>query len=263
MDVSAARAHIERLRGGRPFHLTVCTSTYDTAHESVADQVAGKWAELRAAFPPGGLVRPALLIASDGGAAFEREAQRGDPATRVVAVPAGGLAVTTKGRALRTALSVGLGDAPDALVYVNLNLKVDARNLAPALVPFAAGDADVVCGSRAPEDGGAALGNGPLGAAKSRVWSNLARTVLPQLAAFHDPNAPLKLMSPAAARIIVDEGRVDGLGFDAEWLCLWLAHGLRIARVPIVWTQRAGSRPPWELVPEMLVSLALTRLRFP
>ena len=247
--------------------LAVCTTSYDTAHEPVADQVAMKITELRAAFADDD-VACTLFIADDGSApGFARSARAG--AERIDAAQALRLVPTrasvqrwgSKGRAVRAALAAALASSPtpDALVYVNLNLKVPARHVAEAV--RAAGGVDVVVGTRSPVDGGAALGNGALGLLKSRAWSKLARAALPELVGLRDPNAPLKLMSRHAAQLIVDEGRVDGVGFDAEWLCLWRRAGLSIAPIPIVWQQRAGSRPPWELVPEMLLELAQTRRR--
>ncbi len=249
-------------------HLAVCTCSYDTAHESVADQVETKIADLRAALVNAD-PRVSLFITDDpsrpGFAAAAREGARRAGGELVLVPPSVSSSRGGKGHALRTALAAALATTPTpgAFVYVNLNLKVPARFIAAALAQ--ASGVDVVVGSRSPHDGGSARGQGALGMLKSRVWSSLARAALPQLAgprpSFWDPNAPLKLMSEAAARLIVDEGRIDGVGFDAEWLCLWLRAGLRVEVIPIVWEQRAGSRPPWGLVPEMLLELAATRRR--
>ena len=250
-------------------HLAVCTCSYDTAHESVTGQLEEKLAGLRAAFPRGGPVRVSLWIADDAagsaGGAFGADIQafmaRSDEAIHVVSCAPRGRG-SQKGRAVRTAVAAALGERPEALAYVNLNAKVDARYLGPALAPLQKGAADVVSGSRSPRDGGQAIGSGTLGVAKSRAWAAIAQAALPELSDISDPSSPLKMMTTAAAELVVAESNVDGLGFDVEWLCLWKRAGLRIAKVPIVWRQRPGSRPPWELIPEMLWTLASSRRRF-
>lgn len=249
--------------------LAICTTGYDTAHESVADQVQTKIADLCAALDHQN-VEISVFIGDDGSDPFFAPAARAG-AARIPEVPTLIVPTTStstrgrKGKALRAALAAAVSSTPtpDAFVYLNLNLKVPARCVAAAVTRARAhrslGGVDVVVGSRSPRDGGTAKGTGAIGALKSRVWSSVAHAALPQLRTFADPNAPLKLMSERAARMIVSEGNIDGVGFDAEWLCLWLRAGLRVATIPMVWEQRAGSRPPWELVPEMLSELAQTR----
>ena len=246
-------------------HLAVCTTAYDTGHESVALQVQRKIEGLRSIFPEG---QWSFYVASESpeftAAVEQGVADAGSAETHIVLFTRRHRG-DTKGLGLRHALRAAMTGAgrmqADALAYINLNLKVDARYLADALAPIARGDADVVVGTRAPSEGGEATGQGTLGLAKSRAWSALARAMVPSLAGFADPNAPLKVMTRAACQVVLEGARVDGVGLDAEWLCLWQATGQRMIKVPIVWTQRPGSSPPWHLIPEMLLSLAYTRWR--
>ena len=121
--------------------------------------------------------------------------------------------------------------------------------------------ADAAAGSRAAADGGARIGAGPLGRAKSLAWGALVRRALPSLRGLRDPNAPLKVLSPAAARTLLASARTAGVALHVEWLALLLAAGMRLETFPVVWRQRAGSRVPWELAPESLSELARIRGR--
>ncbi|MCB9547072.1 MAG: hypothetical protein H6706_14665 [Myxococcales bacterium] len=247
-------------------------ASYDTAFEPVADQVASKVAELQQILGTGAAARWRLFLVDDtpAGVGFAEAAAAGrgrHPAdaerVHVVALPGVGRDFEgLKGRALRAGFAEALGRGPAAVAYVNLNLKVDARQAALGLGPVLAGQVDAAIGSRAAGDGGVVRGAGALGRIKSRAFSRIARAALPPLHAYADQNAPLKIFSPRAARLIASAGRVDRVAFDCEWLMLLVGHGLTAARFPVAWIQRAGSHPPWHLIGPSLVDLARVRRRW-
>jgi len=237
--------------------------SYDTAFESIGRQVRGRMEQLTAAYGIDGPIQWSLWIVDDlptssafGPAVETAMRAYADlyQAGRLRTVPMhsrpqriGGL----KGRALLDGMSAALDDGPalDAVVYLNLNLKVDARLSALGLLPVLTGLCDAAVGSRAHRDGGVVLGAGNLGRAKSLAYSFLARSALPPLDNFQDTNAPLKVFSSAAARALVQTARIDQVTLDCEWLMIMHAQGFSMNRFPVAWIQRGGSRPPWHLIP--------------
>lgn len=250
------------------------TCSYDTDFEPVAEQVRRKVEELLLVFPEGGPVRFSLVVVNDAplerASAFAEGVRAGFARCPRFLVEEGRLALLPlsggepgpfglKGRALRQGIARALDGGADVVVYVNLNLKAHAAQAATGLRALLDESLDAATGSRARIDGGAQLGAGPLGVAKSRVYSRLLREALPPLARFHDATGPMKVLTREAARAIVDTARIDGAGFDGEWLAVLWAQGFRLGRFPLVWAQRRGSRPPWTLVGGMLLDLARLR----
>ncbi len=275
-EARAAAVRVTTLLPPGGLELAFVACSYDTAHEAIDAQIDEKLRQLVDVFPTDGPVRFSLTIVDDTppdsafGAGVERGFARAPRALldegRLTAaqLPGGGPAMWgRKGAALRAGMDTALLRSPDVIVYVNLNLKVDARQAATGLVEMLSSQADVVVGTRARGEGGLALGAGALGRAKSVAWSRLVQGALPALGDLQDQNAPLKLFSPVAARAIVAQGAVEGVGFDPEWLAICVRGGLSIRRFPVVWEQRAGSRPPWGLVPGMVKDLVkvVRRLR--
>lgn len=250
-----------RLRVGPPTRLAFVVCSYDTAFESVADQIEEKIRQLTAAYSIEESIQWSLWVVDDlpaqrgFGDAVREGFRRADVRLRLTAslrcvsmvsrAPRkGGL----KGRALIDGFSAALRWQPDVVIYLNLNLKVDAQMSALCVEAVAHGQADVAVGSRFSGDGGIVIGAGPLGRLKSRVFSRMARTALPSLGAYVDTNAPVKVFSAAAAAHLVRHARLDDVTLDCEWLLLVQSAGFRMARFPIAWIQRPGSRPPWHMV---------------
>ena len=150
----------------------------------------------------------------------------------------------------------------DAVVYLNLNLKVHAALAAPGIAAVLAGRCAVAVGSRAEEDGGLVIGAGGLGRLKSRAYSRLARTLLPPLCGFIDTNAPVKIFNAQAARALVATAQIDEVTLDCEWLMIMHVQGFEMGRFPIAWVQREGSRPPWHLIPLSIRDLFRIRRRW-
>lgn len=231
----------------------VVTSTYDTAHEPLALQLADRVHGLRA-FAPGRVFvagpQPPLT------AGMRELAPDVAVHVRVVAVAAH----TPRGAAVRAALAAALAESDaDSFAMMNLNRKVAMRDLERAASVRARTGCDVVVGSRRPGDGGRAEGRGALGDLKSAAWSAVVASLLPALAGVRDPSAPLKLMNRRAAALVVEHATVDGIAFDVDWLALWIAAGLTLEVTPIRWSQAPGSRPPWGAVLAMVRDVARLR----
>lgn len=252
------------------------TSSYDTAFEPVAGQVRARIMQLRDAYGTGGPLSWSLWVVDDLGedSIFSTAVQDGfscEPVLlrqgRVRLVPLGSGAARpggVKGKALRDGMAAALAEpgGQDALVYINLNLKVDAVLSAPGLATVLAGASDVAIGTRARRDGGVVVGAGAAGRAKSIAWNLLVRAMLPELAGWYDTNAPVKIFTPAAARHLIDRARIDSVSMDAEWLLLMQRAGFRLSRFPVAWVQRQGSRPPWHLVTGCFRDVLAIRKRF-
>lgn len=250
-------------RPPRPISVAVVACSYDTGFEPVADQVLGKIEQLTEAFGVDGPVSWSLWIVDDlpPEAAFTDAARAGFAAApaalldqgRLHCVPMstrprqpGGL----KGRALLDGMQAALDAEPalDAVVYVNLNLKVSAQHIATGLRVLLDGACDAAMGTRAPAHGGAVIGAGALGRFKSKVYSRLARALLPPLASHLDTNAPMKIFGRAAAEHLLARAEIDQVTMDCEWLMIMYEGGFRVAQWPVAWTQREGSRPPWGMI---------------
>ena len=270
-SLTAARA----LRAGARCKVAFVTCSYDTAFEPVADQVEEKIRQLSAAFGVDDAVEWSLWIVddlppeADFGAAVRDGFARAPAALRDQArlrcVPMssrpprpGGL----KGRALLDGMVAALSWAPDLVVYLNLNLKVDARFSAVGVASVVKGRLDVAIGSRAEVDGGVVAGAGTFGRIKSRVYSRVARTALPPLGDYVDTNAPVKVFSAQAARHLVTYARLDEVTLDCEWLLLCQTAGFRMGRFPIAWIQRAGSPTPWHFIASSLRDVWRVRRRW-
>lgn len=237
--------------------LAVVTCDYDTAFAPVAAQLRTKVEQLQDLD-----AMVSLWVAGAQGAFLEAveavRAELGDaPKVPIhpVLVPAG----TAKGAALRTAVGAAAAADPDLFAYVNLNLKVDARSLGPALETLEDPTVAAVVGTRDAREGGGHHGQGALGHLKTRGFNRLVRRMFPSLEGFRDTNAPMKVFRPGAAQAIRTRARVEGLAFDCEWLLLFQRQPGRLVRQPIEWRQRAGSRPPYGQLRIVLEDLRRTR----
>ncbi len=103
------------------------------------------------------------------------------------------------------------------------------------------------------------MGQGHLGTMKSRGFNRVAQRFFPELGGYADTNAPLKVMRRELGERILERARIDGIAFDCEWLLILHATNCRIEKLPITWRQLPGSRPPYSLVPKVLVDLVRTR----
>lgn len=264
----AWRSSRRLLARAEPLELHVVLTSYDTSFEPIAAQVATKLEELRSVFPAHGPVNVHVRIVDDASAksTFGREVDRAFAAAR--RGPAAGMELVReplfygspgpwgrKGLALREGFLSALDAGADVVVYANLNLKVHAAQIATGLALLVDGALDAAIGSRADDDGGRAVGRNRLGELKSDLYSQAVHAVFPELAGYRDQNAPLKLFSRRAARVICERARIDDLAHDVEWLLFLEEAGLAIGRFPILWQQRRGSRPPFGAIGSMLNDL--------
>ncbi|MEO1483815.1 MAG: hypothetical protein AAFU77_17030 [Myxococcota bacterium] len=148
----------------------------------------------------------------------------------------------------------------DALVYLNLNLKVHAALSATGVRRVVCEGHGAAIGTRSPEEDGWTRGAGTLGRSKSRVFNALVAGMLPEIGRYRDTNAPLKVFGPRAIEVLCEGSRSSHITMDCEWLLLLHREGLDPVRFPIVWTQAPGSHPPWHRVPAS--ALDVFRLRF-
>jgi hypothetical protein len=255
----------------RPFELCAITCSYDTAFEPIAEQVRAKLAELRSVFPDDGPVRLRLVVVDDTGAPGFAEATqaafseavpwlRDSDRLSCVRLPLDDAAPWgRRSLAVRAALDEALSREPDAVLQINLNLKVHAAQAATGLRALLDSGAEAAIGSRAFADGGRQAGAGLVGRAKSVAYNRLVHAALPPLSAFGDIGSPMKVISARAARVIARRSRIDSVGFEAEWLAILDANDLPAVRFGILWQQRAGSRPPLEKSGRMLADLAQVR----
>jgi hypothetical protein len=263
-DEAAARL----ARADRRVELCAVTCSYDTAFEPVEEQTREKLAQLARVFPADGPVGVSLVVVDDSGdptfrAACERAFDDAPFARERLAVHAVGAQTPgrwgQRGRATREGLSHALARAPDAILHINLNLKVHAAQAAVGLETMLTHDVAAAIGSRARRDGGDQAGAGVVGRGKSLAFNRLVRGALPALSSFRDIGSPMKVLAPAAARAIVRRSRLDDIAFETEWLTILVASGLPLTRFGILWQQRSGSRPPLEKSLQMLADVQRLR----
>ena len=261
---------------GQPKNVAFIACSYDTRFESLDMQLHEKVRQLTDAYGLEGPVRWSLWVVDDlpDTAWFGRNVQNAfnsAPDLRILESRLHVLKMSSckpcpeglKGQALLDGMAAALRAQPDldAVIYINLNLKVNAVFSAPGLLQLLRGTCDAAIGSRACRDGGLAVSAGWAGRLKSRGFNLLVRTMLPQLAAYHDTNAPMKIFSPAAAWHLIRNARIPSVTMDCEWLLLLHNSSFCISCFPIVWEQRPGSRPPWHLSIKCLTEVYHVRKR--
>jgi hypothetical protein len=237
--------------------------SYDTSFEPVEDQITEKVDQLIETFGLDEKIHWSLWVVDDlpEEEGFGRAVQHGFSALserlgsdsrlkllklKTAKPVAGGL----KGRALLDGMEAALKNDPglSAVVYINLNLKVDAGLSTLGLKQVLCDGFDAAIGTRSPEKGGLVIGRGIAGNLKSRVFNLLVRMLLPPIKTYYDTNAPMKVYNPAAAGLLVRSAVLPTVSMDCEWLMLLHLNGYQAACFPIAWVQRFGSRPPWYMI---------------
>ncbi len=244
-------------------HVAFICCSYDTSFEPVETQILKKVDRLVEIYGLEGKVRWSLWVVDDlpDEEGFGQSVRRGFNAAserhgcksrlnllkmKSAHPVTGGL----KGRALLDGMAAVLENDPclSAIVYINLNLKVDAVFSAIGLSQVLLKGVDAAIGSRASGEGGLALGRGWAGNFKSRVFNFLVRKLLSLIKCYHDTNAPMKIYKPEAAALLVRYGAIPTVSMDCDWLMLLHLNGYKTAAFPVVWEQRPGSRPPWHMI---------------
>jgi len=261
----------------RAKHVAFICCSYDTFFEPVESQIIKKVEQLEETFGMNGKIRWSLWVVDDlpDEEGFGHAVRRGFNSVsdkpgiesrlkfvkmKTAKPVAGGL----KGRALLDGMEAALKDDPclSAIVYINLNLKVDAGLSARGLKEVLCEGFDAAIGSRVSGEGGAALGRGWAGNIKSRVFNLLVRKLLPPINCYYDTNAPMKVYTPAAAGLLVRYCGIPTVSMDCDWLMLLHLNGYDAIRFPIGWEQRPGSRPPWHMVLPCFMDVLKIRKRW-
>ncbi len=145
------------------------------------------------------------------------------------------LAEKGRGRALRTAW---LASDAEVVCYMDVDLSTDLRALHPLLRSLMSGDADLAIGSRLAA--GARVVRGFKREFISRSYNMMLRAVL--RTRFSDAQCGFKAVRRDVAQKLLPEVRDDGWFFDTELLVVAQRAGMRIAEVPVHWTDDPDSR---------------------
>jgi|SRR5215813_1531827 len=159
--------------------------------------------------------------------------RRPDVAARVLRFPQN----HGKGHAVRAGLLAA--EAPIAL-FSDADLSTPITELPKLVDPIEAGDYDLTLGSRA-------LDRSLIGQRQpwrreqgGKIFNAIVRlaTGLP----FADTQCGFKAFRMEVARPIIEQGQIDGFGFDVELLFLAERAGMRMLEVPVRWDHHEGSK---------------------
>ncbi len=140
-----------------------------------------------------------------------------------------------RGRALSAAW---LASTARVVAYMDVDLSTDLAALLPLVAPLLSGHSDVAIGSRLART--AQVARGPKREFISRGYNLLLRAVL--LTRFSDAQCGFKALRAECARQLLPHVHDTGWFFDTELLVLAERSGLRIAEVPVDWTDDPDSR---------------------
>jgi putative flippase GtrA len=152
-----------------------------------------------------------------------------------------------RGRALQHVWTVSTARV---VAYMDVDLSTDLNALLPLVAPLLSGHSDVAIGNRLSRS--ARVVRGPKRELISRGYNLLLRTTL--RARFSDAQCGFKAMRVECAQALLPHVRDTSWFFDTELLVLAERSGLRIAEVPVDWTDDPDSRVD-------IVSTALADLR--
>jgi dolichyl-phosphate beta-glucosyltransferase len=108
------------------------------------------------------------------------------------------------------------------------------------LLAAIAGGSDIAIGSRA-VDRTMIAGHAPQIRELAGIIFNLSVRLLLGLP-FHDTQCGFKAFDRERCRIIFEQQRIEGFGFDPEILFLARRHGLKVIEVPVRWAHEPGSK---------------------
>ncbi|HZE88425.1 MAG TPA: glycosyltransferase [Verrucomicrobiae bacterium] len=143
-----------------------------------------------------------------------------------------------KGHAVRTGVVASKGRY---VAFMDVDLSTSPSYI-PAFLTEAAAGADVVVATRRAPGAATIPPQGPLRRIGGKIFTRLACAALSLPKTTTDVTCGFKMFRGAVARALFLRQKLDGWGFDAE--ILYLAHraGLKIAELPIRWSNRADSR---------------------
>ncbi|HEY8300871.1 MAG TPA: bifunctional glycosyltransferase family 2/GtrA family protein [Jatrophihabitans sp.] len=158
------------------------------------------------------------------------ELASGLPRVRAVHLEAKG-----RGRALH---HVWASSKAKVVAYMDVDLSTDLNALLPLVAPLLSGHSDVAIGSRLSRS--ARVVRGPQRELISRSYNLILKTML--RARFSDAQCGFKAMRSDCARALLPHVRDTSWFFDTELLVLAERSGLRIAEIPVDWTDDPDSR---------------------
>ncbi|WP_375482277.1 glycosyltransferase [uncultured Jatrophihabitans sp.] len=152
------------------------------------------------------------------------------PGVRAVHLDAKG-----RGRALNSVWAVSTARV---VAYMDVDLSTDLAALLPLVAPLLSGHSDVAIGSRLSRT--SRVVRGPKRELISRGYNLLLRTTL--RTGFSDAQCGFKAMRADAARLLLPHVQDTAWFWDTELLVLAERSGMRIAEVPVDWTDDPDSR---------------------
>jgi putative flippase GtrA len=185
---------------------------------------------LRNSFPFTSVITVADNASTDGTWRIARTLAAELPGVRAVHLDHKG-----RGRALRT---VWQQSTATVVAYMDVDLSTDLNALLPLVAPLLSGHSDVAIGTRlAPAS---SVVRGPKREVISRCYNLLLRTTL--RARFSDAQCGFKALTTEAAHLLLPYVQDAEWFFDTELLILAQRSGMRIAEVPVDWTDDPDSR---------------------
>jgi dolichyl-phosphate beta-glucosyltransferase len=124
-------------------------------------------------------------------------------------------------------------------LFTDADLSSPIEEIEKLLAALAAGN-DVAIGSRALDRSLISIHQSRLRELAGIIFNGFVRalTGLP----FHDTQCGFKIFRREQARIVFEQQRIKGFGFDPEILFLAKRHGLRIAEVPVRWAHDPATK---------------------
>jgi putative flippase GtrA len=181
-------------------------------------------------FPFSAIITIADNASTDGTWQCATELASSLPRVRAVHLHAKG-----RGRALQHVWAVSTARV---VAYMDVDLSTDLNALLPLVAPLLSGHSDVAIGNRLSRS--ARVVRGPKRELISRSYNLLLRTTL--RARFSDAQCGFKAMRVECAQALLPHVRDTSWFFDTELLVLAERSGLRIAEVPVDWTDDPDSR---------------------
>lgn len=125
------------------------------------------------------------------------------------------------------------------VLFTDADLSSPIQECAKLLSAIAAGN-DVAIGSRAVDRSLIEQHQSPFREVAGMIFNAFVRalTLLP----FHDTQCGFKAFLLDPSRIIFEQQRIDGFGFDPEILFIAKRHGLRMIEVPVRWAHDPATK---------------------
>ena len=168
----------------------------------------------------------------DGTAERAGAALDGFAASRIIRFP--------RNRGKGAAVKAGVLEARgDLILFSDADLSTPISEV-EKLLPWIAGAADIVIGSRALPGADIQVRQRALRESMGKFFNRLVRILV--LSGIPDTQCGFKLFRRDAARSVFAESRIRGFGFDVEILALCVRRGYRVRQVPVVWRNSPPSR---------------------